>query len=178
LRPEVPAASRCYSALPSVPNGLTATTVSSTQLNLSWNASSGATGYNVKRAPASGGPYATIAANTPGLAYPDTGLTPGTFYYYVVSGTNASGESANSTEAFAETISITPPILSYGINSGVLQFSWPSDHIGWRLQSQTNGNGGGLGTNWFTVSPSSNTNHIPIAIDPTAGNVFFRLIYP
>jgi uncharacterized membrane protein len=67
---------------------------------LSWNASTGATGYNVKRATTSGGPYTTVAtvSNT---SFTNTGLTNGTTYFYVVSATNSNGESANSSQVSA-----------------------------------------------------------------------------
>ncbi len=89
---------------PVPPANLTATTVSSNQINLAWNASSGATGYNLKRALVSGGAYTNIAVNLPGLAYTNTGLATGTIYYYVVTATNSFGESANSAEASAQTV--------------------------------------------------------------------------
>ena len=59
-----------------------------------------------------------------------------------------------------------------------LQLSWPPDHIGWRLQVQTNPLKTGLGTNWVDVSGSTSvdTTNIPVAI--TNGSVFFRLVYP
>jgi hypothetical protein len=56
--------------------------------------------------------------------------------------------------------------------------SWPADHIGWHLQSQTNAPGQGLGTNWSDTDGSDLTNEITLPIDPTAGSVFFRLKYP
>jgi hypothetical protein len=63
---------------------------------LSWGASPGATGYIIKRSEFPGGatPYATTAATS----YVDTGVTIGNTYYYVVSATNAVGESVNSLE--------------------------------------------------------------------------------
>jgi beta-glucanase (GH16 family) len=68
---------------------------------LSWsNSISGATGYNVKRAAASGGPYTTVATAATN-SYTDTGLANCATYYYVVSATNTVGESANSVEQSA-----------------------------------------------------------------------------
>ncbi len=85
---------------PPAPTGLAATP-GDTQVALSWNPSSGAATYNVKRSMTSGGPYSTIA---PGLAttdYTNTGLTNGTTYYYVVSASNSHGESPNSSQVSA-----------------------------------------------------------------------------
>jgi hypothetical protein len=85
--------------VPAAPTGLTAT-AGDTQVSLSWSASSSATGYHVKRATTSGGPYTQVATPT-STNYTDTGLTDGTTYYYVVSAVNAAGESANSGQVSA-----------------------------------------------------------------------------
>ncbi len=64
------------------------------------------------------------------------------------------------------------------VDSGALQLSWPDDHIGWRLQVQTNDLVSGLGTNWFDVDGSALTNSANFLIDPASGNVFYRMIFP
>src|SRR4030095_6632427 len=69
--------------------------------SLTWNASSGATSYNVKRATSSGGPYGTIAPGIPATSYADTTAVTGRTYFYVVSAVNAAGESPNSGEVSA-----------------------------------------------------------------------------
>jgi fibronectin type 3 domain-containing protein len=69
-------------------------------VSLSWNASSGATSYNVNRGSTSGGPYTTVGSPT-GTSFTDTGLVNGTTYYYVVTAVNSAGESGNSNEASA-----------------------------------------------------------------------------
>ena len=79
----------------SAPGGVTAKP-GQAQVALSWNASTGASSYNVKRSGTSGGPYALIAS-TGTTSYTDEGLTNGTFYY-VISSVGVNGESANSTE--------------------------------------------------------------------------------
>jgi chitin-binding protein len=85
-------------AVPNPPTGLAAT-AGNAQISLTWNATAGATGYNVKRSSTSGGPYANVAANTTATSFTNTALTNGTHYYYVVTALNASGESALSTQA-------------------------------------------------------------------------------
>jgi len=65
------------------------------QVVFSWNAVTGATSYNVKRATVSGGPYTTIASVTV-TKYTDTSVTVGSVYYYVVSAVSPDMESANS----------------------------------------------------------------------------------
>ncbi|HXI72845.1 MAG TPA: hypothetical protein VNN22_21110 [Verrucomicrobiae bacterium] len=87
---------------PPTPAGLSAGTDSPTMVTLSWNASFGATSYNLKRATTSGGPYATVASPA-GTSYSDLTVTGGTTYYYVVSAVNPNGESTNTSQ-----VSVTP----------------------------------------------------------------------
>ena len=94
-----------YGLLPPVPP------VAPTNLNanagntaaaLTWTGAPHATGYTVKRATQSGGPYATVMTNVTATNFLDQGLINGTTYYYVVSSTNSYGESAaNSNQAAA-----------------------------------------------------------------------------
>ena len=97
---------------PVAPAGLAAT-AGNAQATLTWSAVSGATGYNVKRATVSGGPYATVASGLVAPGFTDTGLSNGTTYYYVVSATNAGGESANSTQVSAAPVA--PPAAPTGL---------------------------------------------------------------
>ena len=81
------------------------------QVAMSWPASVGATGYRVKRAAVSGGPYVTVACPTT-TSYLNTGLADDTTYHYVVSATfsggpNSGGESADSAQVSATT---SPPV--------------------------------------------------------------------
>ncbi|MCU1350636.1 MAG: repeat protein, partial [Acidobacteria bacterium] len=85
---------------PPVPLNLVATP-GNAQVGLTWSASAGATGYNVKRATVSGGPYTTIAANIAPATYTDTTVSNAVHYYYVVSALSGANESGNSAEAHA-----------------------------------------------------------------------------
>lgn len=87
---------------PAIPGGVRATTASSNQVNLMWNASTNAGSYNIKRSTTNGGPYTVIATNVTATTFSDTGLTPSTTYYYVVSAVSAL-ESGNSAQASATT---------------------------------------------------------------------------
>ncbi len=84
---------------PPAPSGLVAT-AGNAQVSLTWNASTGAASYNIKRATVSGGPYSTVGTST-STSFTNTGLVNGTTYFYVVSAVNAGGESANSAQASA-----------------------------------------------------------------------------
>ena len=162
---------------PSAPTGLTAIALSTNQIALSWNASSGATSYNAKRATNSGGPYTTVA-NPSTTNYTDTGLANTTTYYYVVSALNGGGESTNSTQVSARPTSSASVAMNAANTAGQLQISWPTDHTGWQLQSQTNNLTSGLGTNWVNEPASMHTNQMTVPLNSTNGSVFFRLVRP
>ena len=75
---------------PTVPGGLKATSVSSSQINLSWNASTdnvGVAGYKVFR-------NGSQIATTTRTSYSDTGLMPSTTYSYAVSAYDAAGNNS------------------------------------------------------------------------------------
>ncbi|RCG27830.1 esterase [Sphaerisporangium album] len=72
-------------ALPA-PTGLTVTGTTTTSVSLSWNAVSGASGYNVYRNGAK-----VTASPASGTTYTDSGLTSGTSYTYAVSAVTSSG---------------------------------------------------------------------------------------
>lgn len=161
---------------PAAPTGLAATP-GNNQVGLSWNASSGATSYKVKRSTTNSGPYMTIT-NVTATTSTDAGLSNGTTYYYVISALNISGESTNSLQVSATPSSTAPVGISMSASGGAFNLSWPMDHTGWRLQAQTNSATSGLGTNWFDVAGSSQTNNVDLPVDATKGSVFYRLIYP
>ncbi|HET6147393.1 MAG TPA: hypothetical protein VFH68_07645 [Polyangia bacterium] len=83
---------------PAVPSNVAATRANA-QAILTWTAVSGATAYNIKRSTTSGGPYTTVGTTT-ATTFPNSGLTNGTTYFFVVSATSQAGgcESANSAQ--------------------------------------------------------------------------------
>ncbi len=125
---------------PPPPTGLTPT-AGNAQVALTWNASSGATSYNVKRSTTSGGPYTTIT-NVATTSYTDTGLANGTTYYYVVSALNSNGESANSGQVSATPTATT--LLSQG--HPVTVSSFQAGNVA------TNGNDGNFSTRWAAAN--------------------------
>jgi hypothetical protein len=68
--------------------------------------------------------------------------------------------------------------ISFTINGNQLTLSWPADHIGWRLQAQTNPITIGLRSNWSDVPGSTTVNSITTTMNPANGSVFYRMIYP
>ena len=71
---------------------------------------------------------------------------------------------------------ITRPNLSFQLLPGALQLAWPVNAGNWQLQYQTNLPTGGLGTNWQNF-PGPVTNPFVAPVDPTAGSVFYRLLW-
>jgi hypothetical protein len=86
--------------------------------------------------------------------------------------------SSQSVLAPAPTVSLVPTNLVCQLVGGQWQLSWPADHLGWRLQVQTNALSGGLGTNWATVANSTNVTLVNLSLNSTNGTVFYRLVYP
>jgi hypothetical protein len=78
-------------------------------------------------------------------------------------------------------VNLTPTNIVASVSGTNLNLTWPLDHTGWRLLSQTNNlaNGISLKTNdWDTVANSASTNQITIPIIRTNKAGFYRLIYP
>jgi hypothetical protein len=73
-------------------------------------------------------------------------------------------------------VNTNPTNITVSATNGTLTLSWPSDHIGWGLQSNSvsiTATG-----QWFSVSGAPATNQESFTIDPSKTNVFFRMIYP
>lgn len=115
---------------PAAPSGLTATTISSSQINLAWtDNSTDEDNFIVARSTTSGGPYtdiATLGANI--TSHSDTGLTAGTTYFYVVRASNAGGSSANSAQASATTSQTIPNapsgLTATAVSQTQINLSW------------------------------------------------------
>ncbi len=67
--------------------------------------------------------------------------------------------------------------ITFTASATSLTLNWPSNHTGWRLQTQTNAAGAGVTTNWVTVAGSTNVNQV-VAPLTTNGSVFYRMVYP
>ncbi|MGE5416473.1 MAG: C1 family peptidase, partial [Acidobacteriota bacterium] len=108
--------------VPSVPVGLTAAAASSSQINVSWGASSGATGYDLEVDGA-----VKTGVTSP---YANTGLTANSTHTYRVRAKNATGTSAWSSSVSATTKSSTvvPPVpaglTAAAASSSQINVSW------------------------------------------------------
>src|SRR5262249_11794935 len=81
---------------PPAPALLSATAVSSSQINLAWSNVPGDTGFLIERS-LDGFNWTTLASTAATVtSFQDTGLSPLTTYYYRVLATNASGSSVPS----------------------------------------------------------------------------------
>ena len=101
-------------AVPVAPSNLTASAVSSSQINLRWqDNSSNETEFRIQRKTGAGGTWgqiATVGANS--TTYANTGLAANMTYYYRVRACNAAGCSAWSNEASATTGSLPDLVVT------------------------------------------------------------------
>jgi hypothetical protein len=82
------------------------------------------------------------------------------------------------TVAVGNNVNTSPTNITTSVSGKTLTLSWPADHIGWRLQTQTNSLSTGLGTNWVDVPNTSTVNSCTNAINTANGSVFYRMVYP
>lgn len=121
--------------IPLAPAALTAAGVSTSQINLSWSAVTGAMGFAIERSP-DGVTWAQIATTAAGVtSYQDAGLGAGSTYLYEVCANNAGGNSAFSNQARATTLAAAPPLsaapglAAWAASSTQVNLSW-IDSIG------------------------------------------------
>jgi hypothetical protein len=149
----------CTPTAPNAPSALSATTISSTQINLSWtDNSSNETGFKVERKMGAGGTYAQIAA--PGVnatSYQDMSVSCGTQYYYRVRATNSGIDSGYSNEANAIAVC---SCTSFTINPSSMSPSSSASSQSVTITGSPSGCQGGIWNasgngSWLTVSPSN-----------------------
>jgi len=71
-----------------------------------------------------------------------------------------------------------PTNITYVVTNSTMTLSWPSDHLGWLLQSQTNALSVGIGTNWADILGSDSQTQAVININSLNPAVFYRLRHP
>jgi len=132
---------------PSVPGSLTATAVSSSEIDLTWSASTDnvtVTGYKIYR----NGSTSPLASVTTGTSYTDKGLAAATTYSYTVSAYDAAGnESAQS----------TPPVSATTLSTGsgttyISDLTWTSATNGWGPVEKDMSNGEQASGDGHTIS--------------------------
>ena len=93
---------------PAVPTGLTVGSPAPFWVYLSWNASSGATSYQVYRDTSSGGTFATQVYTGSDTSLLDSSVLPGGTYYYKITASNSSGSSGLSGAVSGTAIGTVP----------------------------------------------------------------------
>ena len=78
----------------------------------------------------------------------------------------------------ASTIASYSTNITYSVSGSTLTINWPTTHLGWILQNQTNSLSAGLSTNWVDVAGSSNVTSTNITVNPAYPTVFYRLRHP
>jgi subtilisin family serine protease len=121
-----PASATPFAYLPTKPLKLKAAPGDS-RVSLSWQPSSYATSYNVKRSLAKAGPYVLIQ-NVAGTSAVDLTVTNGVKYFYAVTGVNSAGESGLSNKASATPAPVPAPpagvSAATGPNTGEVVLTW------------------------------------------------------
>ncbi|MGI0088647.1 MAG: fibronectin type III domain-containing protein [Nitrosotalea sp.] len=160
--------SSTVTVVPRPPTGLTATAVSSSQINLSWNAptdngGSAITGYKIERSNDTGTTWSTIVANTASTSttYSDSGLSASTTYTYRVSAINSVGTSSPSNTASATTFTVPQPptgLTATAASSSQINLSWTASNnggsaiTGYKIERSND-----TGTTWSTVQSNTGT---------------------
>ena len=75
-------------------------------------------------------------------------------------------------------IASNPTNILFSVSGNTLSLSWPADHLGWILQSQTNSLSTGLGTNWVDVAGSASVTSTNMTVNPALPATFYRLRKP
>ncbi|MDF7799309.1 carbohydrate-binding protein [Pontiellaceae bacterium B1224] len=167
--------------VPDVPAGLDAAPANASQIELTWDGLADASGYHLKRATVSGGPYEVLAFGPFTTSYLDTGLLDGSNYYYVVSSLNNLTESSDSAEVSAvPSAPINPADVVIGpvaISSGDFNLTITHSVLGhnYRILATEDL----VGPDWQVVSATHAGTGGMLAIDlPILGsetNVFYKL---
>jgi len=124
-----PQVATCSSS-PSAPASLTATAVSTTQINLAWSSVSPPSNCSVTYSVFRNG--SQIAAGLTSAAFTDTGLSPSSTYAYTVKAVDSFGSSASSSTASATTLtpadtlapSAPTGLSASGVTSSSVALSW------------------------------------------------------
>ncbi|MBI3358012.1 MAG: fibronectin type III domain-containing protein [Nitrospirae bacterium] len=112
--------------VPTSPSSLTATSTSSSQINLSWTASTdniGVTGYQIERCQGAGCTAFSQIATASATTYSNTGLSASTSYSYRTRATDAAGNVSgysNTASASTQAFTVKLTIEIAGTGSGVV----------------------------------------------------------
>ena len=125
-------------------------------------------------------PGGTFTAGQQFQLFSGTGAT-NTGNFASIAGSPGSGLGftfTNGMLSVAATMASNPTNITFSVSGSTLSLSWPADHLGWILQSQTNSLSSGLSTNWVDVTGSAAITSTSITISPVVPTVFYRLRHP
>jgi fibronectin type 3 domain-containing protein len=106
------------------PTGISATTLNSTAIKISWTGTHGATSYSVYRSSSQSGPFTTQVGTSSATSFINTGLNPNTKYYYKISATNSGGTSILSTIISSTTLLSAPSVTATSTSIHSIHLSW------------------------------------------------------
>jgi len=73
-------------------------------------------------------------------------------------------------------VNTNPTNITFSVSGNTMSLTWPGDHLGWQLLSNSVGL---TATNqWYPITGSTSTTQENLTFDPSMTNVFFRMIYP
>ncbi|MFA5647299.1 MAG: C25 family cysteine peptidase [Bacteroidales bacterium] len=142
---------------PTTPTGLTASSITSSSAQLSWNASTdnvGVTGYDVYMGGTLQGTVATNSANV-------TGLSAGTSYSFYVKAKDAAGNTSGASNTYS--LTTTGGTLTYCTSKGATSYEW-IDLVELNQISNTTSANGGYG---------NFTNHTATVARGASQTIFF-----
>ncbi len=108
----------------------------------------------------------TTAASPPGTyAIDGMGLTASNYVFQ---------QATSNATALTITVSTIPVNLSFTLGTNQFTLTWPADHLGWKLQ--TNSIDLSNPSDWFDYPGSTTTTNETITLDPTQTSVYFRIV--
>ena len=177
--------------LAAAPSNLSASTASTSQINLSWSAVSG-TGsvtYTIQRSTSSGSGFSNIATGVTATSYSDTGLSTGFRYYYRVQAVDDNGGGSYSSEVNRFTAPSQVTGLSASAQSNTrIDLSWSGPiAAGYKIERSTSSGSGysqigttSLGTTTFSSTGlSQNTTYyfrVRAFTDPGADGAYSSVV--
>lgn len=145
-------------------------------ISLHWQLSSGATGYEVRRATSAEGPYEVIGTS-PNTWFTDTTAVTGTDYFYVIAAINSLGQSLGTPPLATGPVDGAPlvPTVAISTVSGIVNLTFNTESgRTYQLQHSTDL----LSTGWKEVGAPISGTGSPVTLQHTAtGTVaFYRIL--
>ena len=158
-----------------VPGNFHASPSSTTAMGLSWTDVSGETGYYIERSADGSSWSSLITKSANSTSHSDTGLTPGSTYYYRIAAFNASAQSSWSPTSSSPTFPDAPGSFTVAtIGGSYLDLTWV-DSAGattYLLERSDDG-----GSNYFTVATPGVGVQFFGDTGLTVGETYFYRIY-